>query len=375
MYISSPRMMSSFPYRPVGGFQPAAQPMVTSGDTFTAVAEIANFQEVQAEQYKNAGNEFRKHRHYTQAIMAYESSIRANPRYVDAYYNYAQLMVLMGNMKRGIQLMTQLLYVSPNDHDARVTLGEYYEKSGNTQEAKKRYMEVLQARPDFDPARRRLDFLLYRDQKRFLPETAGGLLDTRYREIIHKARELLKQYYTVHHPNPTLCTLSQRIPIVFEDTQQVGESANIAEYDAPRGVVRIQPQMLFSQPNVVAAYLAHELNHVVDNDTESSVLEEQDGYRDLAHFWSIYQGAENDPNLDRALALYQKSPDALDQEVRRVYTIRTPDMPETSPGHGRPPNTWVGRVFQEEETRAAQIRQEQLNRLLTMKYGVAPSRN
>ncbi len=75
------------------------------------------------------------------------------------------------------------------------------------------------------------------------------------------------------------------------------------------------------------------------------------------------------------MALYHRSPDALDQEVRRVYTIRTPDMPETSPGHGRPPTTWVGRVYQQQETEAAQARQEQLNRLLTMKYGVAPRKN
>lgn len=295
--------------------------------------------QVEAQQYKEAGNEFRRLRLYDQSLQAYEAAIRTNPGYADAYFNLAQLLTSLGNLPRAIQTLTQLLTVAPGDHDARVTLGEYYEKMGNTQEAKKRYMEVLQVKPDFDPARRRLDYLLYLDQKRFLPDTADALLKTRYTEVLHKARELLKDCFTRYHPNPVLLKLSQEVPVVFEETQTVGNTQDIAEYDHPRGVIRIQPQLLFSTHSIVAAYLAHELTHALDGDGQTSIMEEQDGYRELARFWSVYQGAENEPNLDRALSLYRKSQDALDQEVRRVYAIRDAGIPDKSPGHGLPSNS------------------------------------
>lgn len=301
--------------------------------------------QVQAEQQKNAGNEFRKRHMYREAVEAYRSAVQLNSRYADAYYNWANLMAMLGDTRQAVGLMTQVLYINPNDHDARVTLGEYYEKLGQPQDAKRRYMEVLSVKPDFDPARRRLDYLLYQDQKRWHPDMVGPLLQVKYKEVVHKARELLKQFYATARPNPVLANLSQTIPVVFEETQTVEQSANIAEFDARRGVIRIHPMMMFSTPNVVGAYLAHELRHAVDQDSHTSVMEEQDGYRDLALFWQAYQGAENDPNLDRALELFKLSTDKLDQEVRRVYTIRDAQLPETSPGHGQIPQNQLGQAY------------------------------
>ncbi len=322
---------------------------------------------LQAEQLKNLGNEYRKNKMYAKALDAYQQAIQTDSRYTDAYFNMGQLHALVGNMPKAIQALTQLLFITPNDHDARVVLGEYYEKAGNTQEAKKRYMEVLQAKPDFDPASRRLDYLLYLDQKRFYPETAQTLMDTQYREIIHKARSLLKQFYTLHHPNPIVLKLSQEIPIAFEDTQMLGETANIAEYDNRKGLIRVHPQMMFSTPNIVAAYLVHELVHAVDQNDSTSIIEEQDGYRALARFWSIYKGPETDPNLDRAVELYQRSPDALDQEVRRIYTIRDATIPERSAGHGLPATSAMAIASQEFESKLAVANLQRLKQALALK--------
>ena len=80
-------------------------------------------------------------------------------------------------------------------------------------------------------------------------------------------------------------------------------------------------------------------------------MEEQDGYREAARFWGIYRNAEKEPNLDLALRLYRKSPETLDQEVRRVYTIRDPNIPEKTPGHGLPPETPTMKAYQEYEAR------------------------
>lgn len=326
---------------------------------------------IEAENWKNSGNEFRKHRMYGQAMDAYESAIRTDPTYTDAYYNLAQLMERLGNIPRGIQLLTQLLYLDPDDHDSRVLLGEYFERSGNTQEAKKRYMEVLGVKPDFDPAKRRLNYLLYADQRRFYPDTAKALLQTRYREVIHSARELLGQYFRIHHPNPVLEKLSQTVPVVFEETRRQDEFASIAEFDAERGVIRVEPQLLFSSSNVIAAYLAHELIHVMDGDSRTSIQEEQKAYQELVRFWGIYQGADNDPSLDRALTLYQQSPDKLNQEVRRIYTIQDPSMPEKSPGHGMHSDSPATRAAQAHDDRMAELNRQRIKHLLAYNGGVS----
>lgn len=295
-----------------------------------------NSQTIEAEQYKNTGNEFRKRGMMEQARQAYETAIRVAPGYTAAYFNLAQLEALTGRMPRAVDLLSRLLAIDPMDHTARLTLGEYYERTGFTQEAKKRYLEILQVQPHFDPAKRKLDYLLYRDQVRFYPDTADELLATRYREIMTKSKALLIEFFTVHQPNPVYRKLIQDLTIVFEPTQKTGDTDNMAEFDPRRGVTRLLPEMLFSSPNVVAAYLAHETVHAMDGDGHTSVLEEQDAYRHLARFWAVYKGQEVEPNLDRAVELYRQSMDALDQEVRRIYTIQSPGIADKSPGHGLP---------------------------------------
>lgn len=302
--------------------------------------------EAQAVQLKQQGNNLRKQQRFLEAYQAYSQSIQANPRYTDAYFNLAQLNVVMGNLPAGIQTLNQLLWIDPSDHTARVLLGEYWERAGNTQEAKKRYIEILNAKPDFDPAKRRLNYLLYLDQKRFYPETADALLKAQYREITTKAHELMRQYFTKHQPNPVLAYCADKIPLVFASTQSQGDSQNIAEYDPVQNVIRVEPFMLFSTPNIVAAYLVHELHHALDQDGLTSIREEQDAYQALAQFWSVFQGAENDPNLDQALRLYRQHPQVLAQEVSRVYSIQTPGMPLTSPGHGEPAKSALTQLAQ-----------------------------
>jgi tetratricopeptide (TPR) repeat protein len=339
--LAIPLMGSPYPAVQSSTFYPPSQP----------ISDPTTPNTLQAEAFKNMGDDLRKKRLYGKAIEAYQSAINTNPQYTDAYFNFAQLMVVMGNYPAAIKLLTDLLIVNPNDHDARVTLGDYDLKMGNSQEAKKRYMEVLNVQPNFDPAKRKLEYLLYRDQKLF-PDTSNELLQIRYKEVVFPARRLLHQYFTKYHPNPVLLKLSQTVPIVFEETQEMDGSANIAENDAQRGVIRLKPEMLFSTHNVVAAYLAHELIHTLNENSETSIMEEQDGYRESARFWSSYRNAEKEPNLDLALKLYRKSPDALDQEVRRVYTIRDPDIPEKTPGHGLPPKTPLMKAYLAYEARA-----------------------
>src|SRR5690606_20849915 len=121
-----------------GAFSPGALPVPTQAGTDTF---YRSQQDVQAERFKDAGNEMRKLRLYPQAEQAYQTAINIKPNYTDAYYNMAQLFAITGNLFMAVQKMTQLLFINPNDHDARVQLGEYYERARFPQEAKKRYME------------------------------------------------------------------------------------------------------------------------------------------------------------------------------------------------------------------------------------------
>lgn len=317
-------------------------------------------QEIKAEHYKEVGNEMLRLHLYPQAIQAYTQSIQANPRYTDAYYNLAQAYKTLEQIPHAIGTMTQLLFINPNDHDARVTLGEYYEKLGLPEMSKRLYMQVLRSKPSFDPAKRNLSYLVHVDQAKLSPETAIELHRTTEKGVIFKARALLKNYYTQINPDEELAKLSQSIPIVFQGTQTTGNTENIAEYDHPQRAIRLQTRMIFSSPNVVAAYLAHELVHAKDNDSETSIMEEQEGYRELARFWQRHKNTEEESNLDRALTLYADSPDHLDKEVRNLYTMRNPLIAESSPGHGKPQK--CPSVSVHEQQLAAQKRADAFNR-------------
>jgi hypothetical protein len=71
----------------------------------------------------------------------------------------------------------------------------------------------------------------------------------------------------------------------------------MAEYDheampnpeaGTQGLIRIKPELAFASPNVLGAYLIHELVHASDGDAISSIREEQDAYRYKPSFgWPI----------------------------------------------------------------------------------------
>jgi tetratricopeptide (TPR) repeat protein len=328
-------------------------------------------QQARAEHFKEVGNEMLRMHLYPQAIQAYQQAIQSNPSYTDAYFNLAQTFKILGQLPQAAYAMTQMLFINPNDHDGRVTLGEYYERMGLTQISKRLYMQVLGSKPNFDPAKRNLGNLIYQDQLKIHPDTAEELLQTAQREVLFKARNLLKTFYstqaTGQAADPELAKLSQNIKIQFSPTQVVENTENIAEYDHANRCIRLQSKMMFSSPNVIAAYLAHELVHAKDNDGETSVVEEQDGYRALAQFWKQFKHTEDESNLDRALKLYNESQARLDQEVRRLYTMRNPLIAERSPGHGLPSKTdhtikSPSKASQKAQTEAIAKRAENFNK-------------
>jgi tetratricopeptide (TPR) repeat protein len=296
----------------------------------------APFTLMQAENLKNVGNELRRAKRYLESEKAYQQALQLKPDYTDAWYNLAQLHGLQHDYTKAIPALQQLLRFTPEDHEARVLLGQYLELAGFPREAKTQYIDVVNRKPDFDPARRRLQYMMFLDQYQFDSQMGNALWKSQEVGITYQAKELLKHFFETEDPNPELALLSQKIKFVFESTSMLSDTASVAEYDAKQNVIRFQPQLLFTTPNVLAAYAIHEMVHARDGDDQTSITEEQDAYRKLARFWISRHSAENDPNLDKALSLYQQGAGSLDAEVRRVYRVQMPDITETSPGHGQP---------------------------------------
>jgi predicted metal-dependent hydrolase len=206
--------------------------------------------------------------------------------------------------------------------------------------------------------------MLFEDQSKTHPETAFELLKTTEKELLFKARNLIKQYYTLTNAPESSKKLAETINISFEPTQVMDNVENIAEYDHPKRTIRLQPKMMFASPNVVAAYLAHELIHAEDQDGETSIQEEQDGYRELVNFWQRFKNAESEPNLDRTLKLYEESPTKLDEEVKRLYTMRNPLIAEKSPKHGLNASTQPLQILNNIQQRYSQYLAERVKKWL-----------
>ena len=289
-----------------------------------------------AEQYKDKGNDYRRLNLPDLAIDQYRKAIVSDPHYTDAYYNLARTYVTVHQPRQAIQTFQQLLQVDPQDFEARLTLAEQWIAVGQPQAARQEYVYILQRQPNYDSASRNLSLLNLRMTPGASPQRIQQAIRQQGLQVLRQAKSLLRQYYTQANA-PIMLNVMDSIQYEFSPTQQIDQVANLAEYDHMQGrTVRFAPEMAFAHPNVVAAYMTHELIHARDNDTLTSILEEEDGYRSMARFWEKFKGNVAEPNIDLAASLYRESPDRLDLKVRELYTMRDPLIPEKSPGHGNP---------------------------------------
>lgn len=292
-----------------------------------------------AEALKEQGNAWRRQGQPLRAIQAYAHAIDSDPSYTDPYFNMGQAYLSLGDRAQAIASFQRLLSVDPGDHDARVVMANQMMLSGRVAEAQAQYRLTLTQAPTFDPAARQWAYLqlltFARTQSDPLATIAAGLQQAGSNGLA-QARRLLGEYL-VSHGRAALMPVLDRARIEFASTQQVNNVANMAEYDHFAGrVIRFAPEMAFARPNVLAAYLAHELVHAADDDAVTSVSEEQDGYRALADVWGALKGDTLDPNLDLALKYLRENPPRLNQKVRELYRLREPGLGDTSPGHGQP---------------------------------------
>ena len=350
-YPHNPQMLpAQMGYMPAAAsITPSIAPSIAQGQAGSAQADSFTgnisgrqhpaMQRLQAERHKEAGNHYRKLQMNDMAIAEYMQAIQYDPSYTDAYYNLAKTYVTVGDSNRAVEAMHRLLMADPYDHESRVFLAEMLTEQGQYDHARKHYQYVLSQVPSFDPAARNLKLMEHLEKNKGNPLTAAQELKAQGEATLQVARGLMQQFYQ-SRSKPEMIDLLARTPVEFSPTQRIKQVTNMAEFDFFRGgVIRLAPELAFAAPNVMAAYLIHEMEHAKDKDGLSSVTEEQDGYRELARFWVQAKGNTVEPNLDLASRLFSQSRDLLDARVRELYVMRDPLLPEKSPGHGMPYGT------------------------------------
>ncbi len=308
-------------------YYPAVQSMVA--DTYNAIS----MNRYRAERHKEKGNEYRSVQLPYMAIVEYEQAIVEDSQYTDAYYNLGRTHIVVGQPLQAVQAFENLLRITPDDHEARISLAEQLAKLGRRDEARAHYEYILGQEPGYDSAARNLAYLKVIAEPRTSPFMTQFKVLGRGYERVNQAKTLLKTYYLQRGAHKEASIMDQ-IQYDFSPTQRVNGVANLAEYDHQKRTIRFSPELAFSDSRVLATYLSHELVHALDGDGVSSILEEEDAYREQSFVWRELKGNIKEPNLDLALRYYDQSPDRLNQAVREIYQMRDPLISEKSPGHG-----------------------------------------
>lgn len=288
-------------------------------------------------QFEKQGNQYQINRQFKNAIQAYSQAIKQDKQNTNAIYNLAHTLIQSNQQTQSLPWFKYLLAIAPHDYQARAEYADQLEKHGQTQQALTQYEIILTEQPHYEPAvRRHADIHFIRAAQQF-----GGQVDAlrQYygQQKMDLAIQTLRHYLTQRGQAHRLDILNN-IDVVFEPTVSIDNVSNVAEYDHathPRPTIRFSPDMVFSHPDVIAAYLLHELVHAEDRDPLTSIREEQDAYREKTAFWLWRQSAMREPNLDFAAKLYQQSPTTLDERVANYYIMRDPSIPDTSPHHGQ----------------------------------------
>ncbi|MFN8615227.1 MAG: tetratricopeptide repeat protein [Vampirovibrionales bacterium] len=295
-----------------------------------------------ARRLKEQANTLQIHRDYRTAVALYQEALRYDPTYTDLWFNLAHTYISLGERPNAIEAFNQLLQIDPTDDEARQNLAEQYEAEGLWPEALTQYNALLQRRPRLDSARRQSQYLALRmwamAAQPLYPHTAlDDWVDQAGQANLRQARGWVQAFCRQQGRTDCLALLD-RVMYQFAPTQQADHVANLAEYrhHSHQPVIRFYPSLAWADPRVLAAYWMHELEHAADGDGQTSITEEQDGYRSKVNLWawaSVQQPIVQDTNLDYALQLYRQHPQVLDERVARHYRMRDPHLAATSPRH------------------------------------------
>lgn len=324
------------------------------------------YKQLQAETFKDKGNKLFVLGYYDQAIAEYLKALYTDPSYTDAYYNLGRIYMVQDDPRRAGEAFRRLLQLTPDDLEVRNLLAKQYAEQGKYPDALQQYQIALAYEPTFDPALRNEAYLRQQMLAITQPQLAQEQFIQHAASALEEAKVLVKEFFTAKNRDDILDLMKAGLPYQFVPTEQRKLNSNMAEFDftvGGKGLIRISPELAYAQPNVLAAYLVHELIHAADQDPLSSIMEEQNAYRAQAEFWGQYRGQVKDTNLDLAVDLKQQSVDLLDQEVRRSYGDDDL-LPEKSPGHGLPKNSDA--LIEYNQAKLAKFKTFQIERLKSL---------
>ena len=265
---------------------------------------------------------------HQEAIDCYQKILADNPDDKTIYKKLAKAQFGLkdyGNAEKNFKVY---LENKPEDSDVIIELGETQRQMGHYKDALNSFEKAKNLDKTNDLA------------KRSILETKNNMLAVYSPEKAKKEKaeyaeknlqEAMKM--TVNYMTPSYMKELQDVKIQFGETASMGGTGNIAQYENGKKAITVSNSYIYASPQVIAAYLSHESVHAHDKDPYTSITEEQDAYEIATKFWIKNSNGVSDPEMDYAADLYKKSPETLKTRVKEIYTLRDPQIAETSPNH------------------------------------------
>jgi tetratricopeptide (TPR) repeat protein len=282
-----------------------------------------------AEIIKNRGNEYVKNNEYQLAVEMYKKALLLSPDYTDVHFNLGKVYRTTGDMENAIKSFKEVIKRDPKELETLTMIGNCFRDTEQFEQAKSYYREALSVDKKYDLANRGLKETLNRELAIINPEEAAK---EKYDQSISTLKKSLQ--LAVEFMPEELTNKLHDVQFVFDKTGELGGKSNIAQYENNKRKIVVTDEYTWAAPEVVAAYLVHEMVHAGDKDPYTSITEEQDAYRESVKYWLINNNGIHDAEMDYAGALYKDGPKALDAKVAEIYSSRDSGIPMNSPKHG-----------------------------------------
>ncbi|MDD3594738.1 MAG: tetratricopeptide repeat protein [Candidatus Gastranaerophilales bacterium] len=302
------------------------QPLKNTQDNFFSASN-------EALKYKNQGNDFITQNKYREAIECYKKAIELQPNYEDAYYNLSRAYFHIKDYQNAKLSNEKLVSISPRNMEYRVNLAASLYKLNEISAAKAQLELGSKIDKTYDPANRLAKEIEMHELEKKAPHLAEARRKQQAMDNIKNSLALAKKYFTQEH----LADIAD-VKVMFDKTEELSGYSNIAQYENYNNRIVISNDYLWAAPEIIAAYIVHEIIHAKDKDPYTSVREEQDAYEHTVKFWNTYKNDIKDAELDYALELYNKSPQTLETRVAQIYKSRDNAIPDVSPNHGLKPS-------------------------------------
>lgn len=262
------------------------------------------------------------------AVLEYKKLISLYPNLPQPYLGLAKTYKLKKELDYAETNFKIYLEKKSDDVESIVLLGEVLKEKGKYSLANEQFEKALKLDPYSDYARRNL-----LESNNYILSSYSldlGLYDklSFSKQNLKKAIQIAIDYLPSDYTNDLL-----DVTVSLSHTDSLGGRNNIAQYEHSKRKITISKDYTYASPELLAAYLIHEFVHAKDNDSYTSIAEEQDAYRASAIFWSRNSANIKDPEMDYVVSLYSQSSKALDQKVAEIYKLRDPFISDTSPFH------------------------------------------